>query len=323
MKIFVTGAMGFLGHHLVGSLIREHDVTVYDRKPKPAGLPRYDITTGTTLDYIVGDVMDDGMLSQAMCRTQPQIVFHLAALADVRNALKQRTEQLDMNLIATFHVLEAMRQAECSRIAFTSTAVVYGNLQDTTDVHLEWPLRAIRETGAGFPQQTSIYGAMKLASESLIAAYCEGFGLTADIYRLVSVVGAGYRHGNLVDFYRRLKQNPQTLTLFGSPTQQKYYIAVQDVIAAMRLTTARLSDGRCELWNVSHHAPNTIGDSVSAVAEALGIPYPSVLGGESWPGDLPQLVLDCSKLRALGWVPNKGIQLAMRETVEDLIARGV
>jgi UDP-glucose 4-epimerase len=215
-----------------------------------------------------------------------------------------------------------MKAAQCSRIAFTSTAVVYGNLQDTTDVHLEWPLRAIRETGAGFPQQTSIYGAMKLASESLIAAYCEGYGCIGDIYRLVSVVGPGYRHGNLMDFYTRLSENPSTLTLFGSPTQEKYYIAVEDVMDAIARTVARDHRG-CDLWNVSHHAPNTIGDSISAVAEALGIPYPSVLGGASWPGDLPQLVLDCSKLRALGWVPNKSIALAMRETVEDLIARGV
>jgi len=165
------------------------------------------------------------------------------------NALKQPREQLQMNLVATFNVLEAMKRARCPRIAFTSTAVVYGDTDSKAPIticnedgeHTTFTLAnnrqsKIAERGWVFPQQTSIYGAMKLASESLIAAYCTGYGLSADIYRLVSVVGAGYRHGNVMDFYTRLKANPKTLTLLGSPTQEKFYIDAHDVIEAMMLT---------------------------------------------------------------------------------------
>lgn len=312
MRAFVTGACGFLGRHLLARLQRDGwEIVVYDRKPLLSGM-----LAGTA--YIQGDVLEAERLTNAMQIAKPEVVFHLAALADVRSALKMPRQQLELNLLATFHVLEAMKAAQCSRIAFTSTAVVYGDSQN----QLLWNARyaPIAERSYCFPQQTSIYGAMKLASESLIAAYCEGYGCIGDIYRLVSVVGPGYRHGNLMDFYTRLSENPSTLTLFGSPTQEKYYIAVEDVMDAIARTVARDHRG-CDLWNVSHHAPNTIGDSISAVAEALGIPYPSVLGGASWPGDLPQLVLDCSKLRALGWVPRVNIREAMTATVNDLAVR--
>ncbi len=313
MRAFCTGALGFLGKHLLARLERDGwEIVVYDRKPffQP-------LRSLTRAVYIQGDVLDEPRLVNAMQVAKPDVVFHLAALADVRSALKMPRQQLDLNLVATFNVLEAMKAAQCPRIAFTSTAVVYGDIG-----HLDHFDAAgmIQERAAEFPQQTSIYGAMKLASESLIAAYCEGYGLIADVYRLVSVVGAGYRHGNLMDFYTRLSENPQTLTLFGSPTQEKYYIAVEDVMDAIALTVARAHRG-CDLWNVSHSAPNTIADSISAVCEALGIPVPSVLGGASWPGDLPQLVLDCSKLRALGWTPKIAIGDAMTATVKDFAIR--
>lgn len=321
MKAFVTGAMGFLGTHLVTRLLADQwDVTVYDRKPRPNAFEP---------NYIVGDVCDISKLGVAMQRVQPDLVFHLAALADVRNALKQPQEQVKQNLLATFTVLEAMKVAEVKRIAFTSTAVVYGDTQSNECGFITPMLgditarpRPIRERRGIFPQQTSIYGAMKLASESLIAAYCEGFGMSADIYRLVSVIGAGYRHGNLMDFYQRLKTDPTKLVLLGSPSQEKYYIAAQDVIDAIALTVAQSHAG-AELWNLSHHAPSTIADSIDAVCEALSISPERVTGDQPWAGDLPQLVLDCSKLRALGWMPKVDIRDAMRATVRDFVDRGL
>jgi UDP-glucose 4-epimerase len=323
-KAFITGACGFLGAHLVRRLRADGwSVVVFDRKPRTQP-DAYDIQRDTTCAYIQGDVLEPADLEVAMIETRPDVVFHLAALADVRSALKMPRQQLDQNLLATFNVLEAMKAAFVSRIAFTSTAVVYGDLEKAPGPRIMdekgRTIPPITERPYCFPQQTSIYGAMKLASESLISAYCEGYGLIADIYRLVSVVGAGYRHGNLMDFYTRLKADPWRLKLFGSPTQGKFYIAVEDVMDAIALTVGRSHRG-CELWNVSHDRPNTIRDSIQAAADGLGIPMPEIQGGESWPGDLPQLVLDCSKLRNLKWSPKVDIFDAMRATIADLKGR--
>lgn len=318
-RAFVTGANGFIGHHLVNRLADEGwYVTVYDRKP-PSTDGRWNL-------YVQGDIFDEVNLTHALRESRSSIVFHLAALADVRNALKQPREQVRLNLLATSAVLEAMREADVKRIAFTSSAVVYGDTKPlygylACDPSYTLTVQAkMTESSYVFPQQTSIYGAMKLASESLISAYCHGYGFVADMYRLVSLTGAGYRHGNLMDFYRKLVANPKRLSIFGTGEQQKYYIDVEDVIDAMMLTTARDHNG-AEIWNVSYHEPNTINDSVRAVCAALELSPEIVHEGDPWAGDLPALVLDCSKLRALGWAPKRDIRESMTRTVVDFMER--
>lgn len=307
-RAFVIGGLGFLGTHLVNRLITDGlEVFLYDRKVNP---------DDSRVGYYRGDVLDASALTRAMRMTEPSVVFHLAALADVRNALKNPVEQRRLNFCATANVLEAMRAADVKRIAFTSSAVVYGDTKCPMSTFVPDPPlpMLIPESGFCFPKQTSIYGAMKLASEALIEAYCEGYGMGADIFRLVSAVGPGYRHGNLFDFYQRLKADPMQIKILGNPRQQKYYIVVGDVIDAMMRTT-RSDHVGAEIWNVSHDQPNTIADSIDAVCESLKIQPQRITDGTPWTGDLPTLVLDCSKLRRLGWAPRGGITAAMRETV--------
>jgi UDP-glucose 4-epimerase len=296
VNVFVTGSEGFIGRHVVRRLVNDHSITTiakYDRAIHPA-------------DQIEQrDRLCDSMRGS-------DVVIHLAALADVRNALKQPVQQVQSNLILTSQVLEAMRATGVNRIVFMSTAVVYGDCTDSP----------ITERATCFPQQTSIYGAMKLASESLIAAYCHGYGMTADIFRTVSLVGPGYRHGNLMDFYKKLKANPSRLEIYGTGQQQKYYIDVADVVQAIRLTLARQHTG-AELWNISHDQPNTILDSIETVAGVLQAQPAIISVADPWAGDLPGLVLDCSKLRGIGWAPTVPIRQGMEAAVMDFVERGL
>ena len=91
-------------------------------------------------------------------------------------------------------MLEAMRTNAIRDIAFSSTGSVYGEA-------------AIFPTpeNAPIPVQTSLYGASKIAAESFIEAYCEGFGMRAFIFRFVSILGERYTHGHVVDFYKQLR----------------------------------------------------------------------------------------------------------------------
>lgn len=301
MNACVTGANGFIGRHLVQRLVEEGwIVTVYDRKPE---------VPGPWHRYVQGEIEDAPTLMDAM--READVVFHLAALADVRHSLVQAREQHRLNSTITLDVLEAMRLTHVSRLVFTSSAVVYG---DSSGV--------LSERGWAFPQQTSVYGAMKLASESLISAYCTGYNMHADIFRMVSLVGAGYRHGNLMDFYRKLQADPTRIEILGTGRQQKYYIDVHDVVEAM-LTTLQASYTGAQLWNISHDHPNTINDAVDTVCEVLHLDPERVHVGDPWAGDLPGLMLDCTKLRSLGWIPRVSIKEGMRASVQNFCERGV
>ena len=124
-------------------------------------------------------------------------VFHLQANADVRHGLERPRVDLEQNTIATSNVLEAMRAAGATRIAFSSTGSVYGE-----------PEVFPTPEDAPFPVQTSLYAASKLAGEGLIGAYAHGFGFTGVVFRFVSILGERYTHGHVFDFFRALQRRP-------------------------------------------------------------------------------------------------------------------
>ena len=133
------------------------------------------------------DLLDDDSLSEAI--KGHDFVFHLAANADVRFGTEHPRRDLEQNTIATYNVLEAMRQNGVRKIAFASTGSVYGEAEEIPTPE-----------NAPFPIQTSLYGASKLACEGLIAAYCEGFNFQSWIFRFVSILGERYTHGHVFDF---------------------------------------------------------------------------------------------------------------------------
>ena len=172
--------------------------------------------------FVQGDLLDTRSLTEAM-RGASRVV-HLAANADVRFGLAHPRKDLEQNTIATFNVLEAMRANNVSEIAFSSTGSIYGEA-------------AVVPTpeDAPFPVQTSLYGASKLACEGMIAAYAEGYGIKARIFRFVSILGQRYSHGHVFDFMKQLARDPSRLHILGDGKQRKSYLHVDDCIEAMLL----------------------------------------------------------------------------------------
>ena len=235
-------------------------------------------------------------------------VFHLAANADVRFGTDHPRRDLEQNTIATSNVLEAMRLTGVKRIAFSSTGSVYGEA-------------AVIPTpeDAPFPVQTSLYGASKLAAEGLIAAYCEGFGFQACIFRFVSILGERYTHGHVFDFYRQLRAHPDRLQVLGDGTPRKSYLYVQDCIDAILLALAKAS-ARVNVLNLGTDEYCTVRDSIGWITEHLGVsPRLEYSGGDrGWVGDNPFIFLDCSRMRALGWRPALSIREGIIRTIQFL-----
>ena len=307
MKAFITGGAGFIGSNLTDRLLQNgHEVRVYDNLS--TGQLRFldNAKNDERFSFIEGDLLDEDTLSKAM--EGFQMVFHFAANADVRFGTDHPRRDLEQNTIATFNVLEAMRHQSIRKIAFASTGSVYGEAEVIPTPE-----------DAPFPIQTSLYASSKLAGESLISSYCEGFDFQAWIFRFVSILGERYTHGHVFDFYKKLKRDPTRLEVLGNGKQRKSYLYVQDCIDSILLAIEK-GQKKVNLFNLGVDGYCTVNDSIGWICEALGVdPKLNYSGGErGWIGDNPFIYLDTQNINQLGWKPKLGIQEAILKTIKFL-----
>ena len=307
MKAFITGGAGFIGSNLTDRLLQNgHEVRVYDNFS--TGQLRFldDAKNDERFSFVEGDLLDEDTLSKSMegC----QMVFHFAANADVRFGTNHPRRDLEQNTIATFNVLEAMRHQSIRKIAFASTGSVYGEAEVIPTPE-----------DAPFPIQTSLYASSKLAGESLISSYCEGFDFQAWIFRFVSILGERYTHGHVFDFYKKLKRDPIRLEVLGNGKQRKSYLYVQDCIDSILLAIEK-GQKKVNLFNLGVDGYCTVNDSIGWICEALGVnPKLNYSGGErGWIGDNPFIYLDTQKINQMGWEPKLGIKEAILKTIKFL-----
>lgn len=309
MSCFVTGAAGFIGSNLVDRLLAEgHSVIGYDNFS--TGRRRF-LEAAMRADkfrLIEGDLLDQASVIKASAGCD--MVFHLAANADVRFGIAHPFKDVEQNIIATYHVLEAMRANAIRRIAFSSTGSVYGETK-------VFPT----PEDAPFPVQTSLYGTSKIAAEGLIASYAEGFGIQGFIFRFVSILGERYTHGHVFDFYRKLLDDPERLEVLGNGKQRKSYLYIQDCIDAMLLALARANE-RVNIFNLGQGDYCDVDQSIGWISGRLNVqPKLAYAGGDrGWVGDNPFIFLDCSRIRALGWSPKVTIRDGVVKTLEYLMA---
>lgn len=309
LSIFITGAAGFIGSNLVDRLLGDGEVVVgYDNLS--TGMPEFIASASRHRNFtlVEGDLLDTLSLTAAMRGARR--VVHLAANADVRFGLNDPRKDLEQNTIATFNVLEAMRANNVREIAFSSTGSVYG---EATVVPTP--------EDAPFPLQTSLYGASKLACEGMIAAYAEGYGMRARIFRLVSILGQRYSHGHVFDFMMQLARNQSKLHVLGDGRQRKSYLHVDDCIEAM-LLALNAGDEHVAVFNLGTNEVCEVLDSIDWIVKRLRLsPQLSFSGGrQGWIGDNPLIYLDTSRIRCLGWQPKRRIREAVEHTVDWLEA---
>jgi UDP-glucose 4-epimerase len=307
MRAFITGAAGFIGSTLADRLLRDgHTVVGYDNFS--SGQERFISGAMAHQSFALhrADILDAAKLTDAMRGSD--IVFHLAANADVRFGTDHPSRDLEQNTIGTFRVLDAMRVNGIKHIAFSSTGSVYG----------EAPVFPTPED-APFPIQTSLYGAAKTAGEGLIEAFCEGFGMQGWIFRFVSILGERYSHGHVFDFYKSLRKDPTRLRILGNGKQRKSYLYVQDCVDAILMATER-AQAKVNIFNLGTDEYCEVNDSVGWICEALGIePQREYTGGDrGWIGDNPFILLDCKKMRSVGWAPTLTIREGILKTLAYL-----
>jgi UDP-glucose 4-epimerase len=309
MRALVTGAAGFIGSNLVDRLLEEgHTVIGLDNFATGRREFIADALKHANFHFIQGDILDAEQIRKSV--QGAEIVFHMAANADVRFGTEHPRKDLEQNTIVTFNVLEAMRINGVKTIAFSSTGSVYGETEMIPTPE-----------NAPFPIQTSLYGASKLAGEGLIQAYCEAFGFQGYIFRFVSVLGERYTHGHVFDFYNSLCKDPSRLRVLGNGHQRKSYIYVHDCIEAMLIAIERATE-KVNVLNLGNDEYTEVNSSIKWITEHLGVrPKLEYTGGErGWIGDNPFIFLDTTRIRSLGWKPRLSICEGVLKTVDWLAA---
>jgi len=309
-SILVTGGAGFIGSHLVEGLLAENHVTVLDNfsSGKREFLALHQDNPNFRL--IEADLLLPEALEEAL--TGVDMVFHLAANPDVKLGAQNTRVHLEQNVLATYNLLEAMRRCGVKKIAFTSTSTVYGEATKIPTPEDYGPLLPI-----------SLYGASKLACEAQISSYCHTFEMQSWIYRFANIVGERGTHGVLVDFIRKLRENPVELEILGSGKQKKSYLEVKDCVRAM-LHCVEHSNGQINVFNIGSEDSVDVTEIANIVSRQMGLTdvryrYTGGMDGRGWKGDVKVMQLSIEKIKKLGWTPRGGCAHAILAAVKALL----
>lgn len=310
MKYFVTGGAGFIGSNLCQYLLgsKDSNITVYDNLSNGRREFLQGFDDDSRLKLIEGDVLNFEFLRQAL--EGHDFVIHLAANADIAASSKQTDLDLKQTVLATFNVVDAMRQTGVRKIIYSSGSGVYGDVGGLATSETFGPLLPV-----------SMYGATKLSAEGLISAFSQLFGMQAWIFRFANVVGPQQTHGVAYDFIRKLRKDPSRLVVLGNGMQSRSYIHVEDVIRAMFHVVER-ETSPVSVYNVSAGDYITVRRIVELLVDEMGLPDVQMEFGDApygWKGDIPAVGLNDDKIRALGWRPKYGSEEAMRRSVRQML----
>ena len=317
-RVLVTGGAGFIGSHLVDALMTRGDEVVVLDNLSNGKLENIAHRLGDSrFKFVKGDLLESSDIEDAVKGCG--VVFHLAANPEVRVGATDTRVVYKQNVLATYNLLEAIRKSDsCGNIIFASTSTVYGEAEDIPTPEDYAPLRPI-----------SLYGASKLACESLISGYAHMFGFRSVMLRLANIVGPRSSHGVIFDFIRKLSENPRVLEVLGDGTQNKSYLHIDDCIGAFFVIRENAHD-TVEVYNVGSEDRVDVLTIARIVAEEMGMDGVEICctggveGGRGWKGDIKEMLLDVSKLKRLGWRPGlssaDAVNLATRTMLVEVKA---
>lgn len=308
MKAFVTGGAGFIGSNLVARLLKDGaSVVAYDDLSLGRLKFLKPFLGNKRFRFIRADLLTDTKLASRL--KGHDVVFHMQANSDIPRGLVETDLDLRLGTIATNRILEAMRKSGVKKIVFASTSAVYGEAGVKPTPESYGPL---------FP--ISLYGASKLAAEGLITAFGNCFGIQGWIFRFGNVAGRNGTHGIMVDLIDQLKKKPRYLRVLGDGKQAKPYIHVDDCVEGMLFGFKHAKeDVNC--YNLTCNGATSVATIAKWILEEMGLDIPINFTGRDrgWPGDVPQVRLDGTKMASLGWVPKLSSNEAVGRAIKELV----
>jgi UDP-glucose 4-epimerase len=319
-KYLVTGGAGFIGSHLVDTLVASGNQVVvlddlstgrHDNLRQHSGSP--------DVEFVLGSILNEALVDDVVRRVD--VVLHLAAAVGVNLIVERPLESLATNIKGSEIVLEKCHKYG-RKVLVTSTSEIYG--KNTSDALNEEDDRIL-----GSPLKTRwSYSEAKAIEEVLAHAYWREKGLPTVIVRLFNTVGPrqvghyGMVVPRLID--QALRGAP--LTVFGTGEQTRCFCHVDDVVAAL-LGLVGSEDAEGQVFNVGSRSEISIDalatrvrDRVGSTSEIVHIPYDEAY--ETGFEDMQRRRPDTGKIdKLLGWQPSKNLDVIIDDVAADLRSR--
>ncbi len=279
-NVAVTGGSGYIGSHVVDALLDAGcAVRVLDPKPPHRA----------DAEWVPVDVLDTGGLTVAL--DGAEVIFHLAAIADVNDVLADPTLAIEVNTLGTARVLEAARRADAGRVVLASTVWVYAaTTGDVVDESTPFEPNTDRH----------LYVTSKIAAEMACRDYHTLFGRPYTILRYGIPYGPRMRDNCVVAAFMKRCMRGEPLRIDGDGSQHRFFVYVEDLAQAH---VRALDDAAVnETFNIEGAEPVSIREIAESVCSLIGTGV--VEYGEPRPGDLKARTVSNARARdELGWEP--------------------
>lgn len=303
-RAIVTGGAGFVGSHLVESLLGDGlEVISIDDYSGGKAENLAHLKANYMLTEVRCDITD--LKSLRSYFEGVDIVFH-QAVSKMTVCLKNPRRDLEVNALGTFNLLELSRDFKVKKFVHASTGSVYGEATyyPTDELHPVNP--------------TSFYGVSKLAAEKYVRTFSHLFNLDATILRYYHVYGTRQENsdvGGVVSIFARRALEGLPLIIYGDGTQLRSFTSVRDVVKINKLVA--LTDGtKSNAYNCASGDKVTIGELAKKILVLLD-KDPNMIEYRDWKiGDIVKFDVSNNKLKALGMSWDTPFEVGLAETLE-------
>jgi len=309
-KYLITGGAGFIGSHLVETLVRRGEKVLVLDNFSTGKLDNL-VAVADEIELVSSDVRDEAAVGRAVAGCD--VVFHQAALASVPRSVEDPLATHAACATGTLVVLHEARKAGVRRVVYAASSSAYGNQ----------PQPKKRETD--LPSALSPYAAAKLAGESYCASFWHSYGFETVALRYFNVFGprqdpSGPYAAVIPLFIKALLAGQQPV-IFGDGLQTRDFTYVENVVQA-NLRAAEANGAAGEVFNVGSGAAISLLDLLKELNAILGTGVQPVFQ-PARAGDVRDSLADISKARkVLGYEPAVHLAEGLKRTVEHYRAAG-